>query len=96
MKEAIERIGKMEAILREAVELLPDLSAALERYAALQEDLQTLSDYYGSPDWFADLALDEEDMLPDDLKRGVLSEDGIYDLLEENSAVQDMMRELLE
>ena len=96
MKEAIERIEKMEAILREAEELLPELSAALERYASLQKDLQTLSDYYGSPDWFADLALDEEGLLPPGLKRGVLSEDGIYDLLEENSDMQDLMRELLE
>ena len=35
-----------------------------------------LSEYYSGPDWKADFALDEEGLLPGDLKRGVLSEDG--------------------
>ena len=34
---------------------------------------------------FKDFELDEEGKLPADLKRGVLSEDGIYNLLERNS-----------
>ena len=48
----------------------------------LQSDIKRLEDYYTGPLWKADLAMDEEGKLPDDLKRGVLSEDGIYDLLE--------------
>ena len=47
-----------------------------------KEALKSLSDYYGSPEWKRDFAADEAGLLPKELKRGVLSEDGIYDLLE--------------
>lgn len=47
------------------------------------EVLRRLSDYYSSPAWKRDYAADEAGLLPKDLKRGVLSEDGIYDLLNE-------------
>ena len=47
------------------------------------EVLRHLSDYYSSPAWKRDYAADEAGLFPKDLKRGVLSEDGIYDLLNE-------------
>jgi hypothetical protein len=80
----IERIKQMETILDEAAEALEDLSKALERYESLQADMTELSDYYGSAEWRQDLAADEAGELPSDLRRGVLSEDGIYDLLMED------------
>ena len=46
------------------------------------EMLRQLSDYYGSSAWKRDFAADEAGLLPKSLKRGVLSEDGIHDLLE--------------
>lgn len=46
------------------------------------ELLPALSDYYSSDAWRRDFAADEAELLPQDLKRGVLSEDGIYNLLE--------------
>lgn len=46
------------------------------------ELLPALSDYYSSDAWRRDFAADEAGLLPQDLKRGVLSEDGIYNLLE--------------
>lgn len=48
-----------------------------------EELLDELSSYYTSPAWKRDLAADEAGLLPDDLKRGVLSEDGIYNLLDQ-------------
>ena len=47
------------------------------------EVLRRLSDYYSSPAWKRDYAADEAGLFPKDLKRGVLSEVGIYDLLNE-------------
>ena len=44
--------------------------------------LRELSDYYGSDAWKRDLASDEAGLFPKELKRGVLSEDGLYNLLE--------------
>ena len=44
--------------------------------------LRQLAAYYGSPAWKRDFAADEAGLLPKDLRRGVLSEDGIDHLLE--------------
>ena len=42
--------------------------------------------------WKDDYALDEEGLLPKNLKRGVLSEDGIYDALERNRELMERIR----
>ena len=47
------------------------------------DQLKALSKYYSSDAWKRDFAADEAGLLPKDLKRGVLSEDGIYALSEE-------------
>lgn len=52
-----------------------------ETYEA--EALTKLTAYYESPDWRSDFESDERGELPQGLKRGVLSEDGIYNLLTE-------------
>ena len=64
-------------------EAVAELSAALDKYQAAQEAIATLSAYYGSDEWKQDFADDEADLLPAGLKRGVLSEDGIWNLLAE-------------
>ena len=46
-----------------------------------KEDIAILDEYYGSEVWRQDLADDEAGRLPKGLKRGVLSEDGIWNLL---------------
>ena len=66
-----------------ASEAVTELSAALEKYQAAQEAIATLSAYYGSDEWKQDFSDDEAGLLPADLKRGVLSEDGIWNLLAE-------------
>ena len=70
-----------------------ELSAALDKYVAAQESIKVLSDYYGSDVWKQDFADDEAGRLPADLKRGVLSEDGIWNLLADN---QELMERLLD
>ena len=77
----IERIGKMEQCLDESAQAIRMLSEALDRYDAIQPSLKKLSDYYGSTRWMKDFEDDEAGKLPEGLKRGVLSEDAVYDLL---------------
>ena len=79
--EQIERIKQMELRLERAATAVMELSAALDKYAAIREDIKSLSDYYGSDQWKQDFADDEAGLLSNDLKRGVLSEDGIWNLL---------------
>lgn len=78
----IERIELMEKHLGRASEAVIRLSGALEDYVGVQESLKALEAYYGSDEWKKDFADDEQGLLPPDLKRGVLSEDGIWNLLE--------------
>ena len=77
----IERIEKMEQYMYESEQAVRALSEALERYEAIQLSLKKLSDYYGSTLWMKDFEDDEAGKLPKELKRGVLSEDAVYDLL---------------
>ena len=58
-----------------------------EIYDAVRSDpghpsLGELVHYYESGQWLRDYELDEQGLLPPDRKRGVLSQDGVYDLLE--------------
>ena len=83
----IERIERMEQYLDESTAAVLTLSEALERYEAVQSSLKKLSDYYGSTLWMKDFEDDEAGKLPIDLKRGVLSEDTVYDLLTDHHAL---------
>ena len=85
--ETIERISHLEQLLDTVTPVLKDLETALDRFDDIQEAVQELSAYYGSESWHADLAEDEAGNLPADLKRGVLSEDGIYDVLSDHYAL---------
>ncbi len=79
--EQIERISQMEQRMERAAAAVMALSAALDRYEEVQEDISALEAYYDSETWKQDFADDEAGKLPADLRRGVLSEDGIWNLL---------------
>ena len=79
--EQIERIKQMELRMEHAAKAVMELSVALDNYEAVQEDLTALSEYYDGEAWKQDYTDDEAGRLPADLKRGVLSEDGIWNLL---------------
>ncbi len=79
----IERIERMEKILDSLKEAVAQVNTARSRLRELGPQAMELDDYYGSPEWFDDLKADEQGLLPQGLKRGVLSEDGIYDVLTE-------------
>ena len=82
----IERIKWMEQRFNNALAAIKDESAA--SLNAIKEDVAELSKYYGSELWKLDFAADETGNLPPDLKRGVLSEDGIWNLLSDYRDVQ--------
>ena len=79
--EQIERIRYMEQLYDFVSESITGFPIPLDKYEKMQEAVATLSDYYSSDEWKQDYADDEADRLPKDLKRGVLSEDGIWNLL---------------
>lgn len=83
MQNQIERIREMELRMERVAKTVEELMTALSHFKALNDDLEVLDQYYGSDEWKQDLAADEAGRLPRDLKRGVLSEDGLWNLLSE-------------
>lgn len=79
--DRISRIQTMEDKFNKALRAAAALDAALEQFRAISSDMEELIAYYESDLWREDFNADEEGKLPADLKRGVLSEDGIYNLL---------------
>ena len=79
--EQIERIQHYEQLLDRVAPVLGNLEAALDAFDGIQDDVKELGAYYEDDDWREDFEADEAGKLPADLKRGVLSEDGIYDVL---------------
>jgi len=94
MKEnRVDRIKYMEQILNEAADAVKVMEAALDQYEAVQERMGELIRYYESPQWMADFEADNAGLIPKDLKRGVLSEDGVYNLLEELQELRERLKQ---
>lgn len=90
--EQMERIMRMEQQLDVASRAVKGLVAALDDYDAAQEALQELEAYYGSEEWKQDFAADEAGLLPQSMKRGVLGEDAVWNLLEERDIVESRIK----
>ena len=90
--EQIERIKQMELRLERAAKAVMELSAAIDKYEEVLEDIRALDAYYGSKEWKQDFADDEAGRLPADLKRGVLSEDGIWNLLSDAKELDNRLK----
>ena len=88
-----ERITHMENLLDKSTEVIHRLEQALEDFAALQPDIAELEAYYTSPQWRKDFEADEAGKLPKDLKRSVLSEDGIWNVLEDYKRLKEVVCE---
>ncbi len=91
--EQIARIQRMEEKLDRATAAVRALNRALDGYLAAAGDLRDLDAYLAGEAWKADFAADEKGLLPPELKRGVLSEDGIYDLLEAERELRRRMQD---
>ena len=91
-QDAIERIQEMEKILERASKVMDELESNLTEFESLQSDIKKLEKYYTGKKWKSDFKLDEEGKLPEGLKRGILSEDGIYDLLERNKELLEKLK----
>lgn len=80
--EQLARITRFETMMEEAEALLRVHPCSVAEAERLRTLVRALEVYYTGDDWKRDIADDEAGLLPKDLKRGVLSEDGIYNLLE--------------
>lgn len=92
--DRITRIRLMEEKLNSALAAVDAMDRALESYEAAQKDIRALEKYLSGRLRRGDLAADEKGLLPSSLARGVLSEDGIYDLLADNDELKKRLARL--
>lgn len=71
-----DRVKRMEAAMDRVAEALKSGS----KYKEFRSDVAALEKYYAK-EWRSDFEKDEEGYFPEGMKRGVLSEDGLYNLL---------------
>ncbi len=91
----IERISLMEDRYDEISRVLAALDKAVDEYEDFKSELDALRDYMDSGQWKDDYEADEAGQIPSDLKRGVLSEDGLYNLLHDADTILDRARNVL-
>lgn len=91
--EQTERIKEMEQRMNRASMAVMGLSAALDQFEVAKNDIDTLNTYYGSSEWKEDFDADQQNLLPKGLKRGVLSEDGLWNLLEDYRELKKRLKE---
>lgn len=83
LKEADARISAMEEIYDRVLGAVERAEAAggADKLRKAAEDLRKLLKYYESPLWMQDYDLSEAGLLPGEMKRAVVSQDGIWNLL---------------
>ena len=83
MKATIDRIKNMEAVFDFLQKIVREKTVSVCKEDWFKIHLDNLLYYYENGQWLADYELDEKDMIPSDLKRGILSQDGFYNFLAE-------------
>ena len=85
----------MEDKFDKVARMLGELERALGGYEELGDGLEALRAYMDSGQWKEDYEADEAGQIPANLKRGVLSQDGLYNLLQDADTIITRAREVL-
>ena len=94
-RQRIERIQEMEASFNKVREAVACMHGSLKMLSDVEEDIDLLQNYQSSKKWLEDFEADERGEIPKDLPRGVLSEDGLHDLLVDVAMLRFNLKELL-
>lgn len=86
MSEAFNRLSAVTATLTDGAEELKDLAP----------DVDLLKDYISSGQWLKDFEADERGEIGTDVDRSVLSEDGLYNLMEDLDEIMHSFERLEE
>ncbi len=87
----IDRINKNEERLDKLLESIKKLNNALDEFESNKKDLDLLKKYYGSKNWFKDKELYENGKIKN-IKAGVLSEDAVWNMLDEIDELMNRMK----
>ena len=89
---AIERIEHLERIFDEVQNSFKNDQNFFEN-KKMEVKVSLLTQYLESGQWLRDFELDEKGKLPSGLKRGILSEDGLYNLItdiEQSKSIEEI------
>ena len=98
LQTIIERVKQMEQYMDEVRNAVNNDVNAITDDNDIKEKIAILTQYYEGGQWLQDYDCDARGELPEDLKRGVLSQDGLYDLLrevDEQKALRKRMNKMI-
>ncbi len=78
---SLERVIHME-LLHDLIRTAVD-SGDKDQLAKLGKETQELQGYYEDGEWLTDFDADKNGFFPKELKRGILTEDALYDLFDD-------------
>ena len=90
-QEQIQRIMYFESLLNAVSAKVQILKSSISGFESVQKEIDELTSYYESKEWKKDFADDEAGKFPSALRRGVLSEDGLYNLLNEIKELKEKL-----
>lgn len=93
-EKQIARIREMETKANLLAAGAAEFQAALDKFAEVEPAYRELSQYYGGSEWWEDKTFSEAKDFPEDLSCGVLSEDGLYNILGDLHSLAIQMLEL--
>lgn len=80
IERSVKRIKELESVFDEVSKTLKEEPIKLND-TECQNKIKTLVDYLDSGMWLKDYELDEKGLIDQSVKRGILSEDGLYNLI---------------
>lgn len=83
IEQAITRIQTMEMYFDTLQNAYQNNPILIREDAILNQYLQLLIDYYHNGQWLKDYELDEQGKIPRNLKRGILSQDALYNFFDD-------------
>lgn len=75
-----EHVDKFSEKMEQCGQLLKKAEVLLDEIEKMQTEFEALDEYYRSEQWRKDFEDAEKNKIPESLKRGALSEDGLYNM----------------
>ena len=94
LSEAELRVSVNSRRFEPLPEIVEHAQASLDMLSGKWEDIIALNEYMDSGQWLRDYEADERGEIDKDLPRGVLSQDALYDTLQELQEVLRSIRRL--
>lgn len=91
----IDRITKNEERFDKILKSVKEMEIALINFQSVQKDLTLLKKYYESKNWINDKD-NYEKLKTSNIKAGVLSEDGVWNMLENIDEIKKDMKKIVE